>query len=172
MGMGLRAARAGVAGIVVISAALAACAAEPTPPEPDVTIAPAEDYGVNVQRCMTEFGWKVEVEWDGGVSSEVTPRDQMEKYTADLQKCHKRFGYDRLPEPPTYEEAARLYDAYLEVADCVRELGFYVPDPPSRNDYAERLASGGIAPWHPYPAPTGDVSIEDVRRMNEECPAP
>src|SRR5690606_7560589 len=42
------------------------------------------------------------------------------------------------------------YDILLKVADCVRDLGYDVPDAPSRQTFVDELVSYPIPSWHPY----------------------
>jgi hypothetical protein len=134
------------------------------------TSAPAQDYGVNMQRCLAEDGWDVEVTSDGGIAGGF-PRDQSNRFIENHMACIRRFGYDLTPPHLTYEEASELYEALLDVADCMRQLGYHVSEPPSRHAYAERLASGGFAEWHPHQA-VGFASPSDRERVAQECPHP
>jgi hypothetical protein len=135
---------------------LAACTAGgPDPAGQVATVAPVEDFGVNMQRCMAEAGWDVAVTWDDGIDSGQIPPGQFDRYQDDQAACLRRFGYDRAPRPYTFGEAVELYDKLLDVAACVEELGYSVPEPPGRQAYAEHLAGGGLAQWHPHESRPG-----------------
>jgi hypothetical protein len=147
--------------------AVAACASGESGGDERPPLPSAQDFAVTMQQCLSDEGWEVEVSWDGGIEFSL-PADQTDQFMAAQQVCLERTGYDR-PMEYTLEEAASLYDELLEVADCVRDLGYAVADPPSRQAYAEQLARGEHATWHPYYG-AGATSPDEVREKWEACP--
>lgn len=158
---------------LAVAAALVGCSGgDPPSMTPQPTMAPVEDFAINMQRCLGEKGWEVEVSWDNSIGMSGLPPEQRDQYDADVQVCLAAFGYDEPPRPLTQEEAQDLYDAMLLVAECVRGLGYTVPDPPSKQTYAEWLTTpGGLAKWTPYSG-IPMTSRDDRKRAQQECPPP
>jgi hypothetical protein len=165
-----------LASATALAVALASCSAagdEVEHVDDPPTRAPSEDYASNMVACMTEKGWDVEENWEGGFDS---PRGgllpgQVQQFNSDTDECESRFGYD-LPAPPlTQEEVEQLYDVLTgPVTECVEALGYSVPDPPSRQAYVEHLIGGGLADWHPYYVT--DESMAAYEKIRRNCPVP
>lgn len=164
------------ASAAVIVGALAACSSgeEQGSAVGGVTREQAEAFGVNMVGCLTDKGWKVELdEEDGGVfNPEPIPDEQRDRFLADRQACVEKFGYDQLPRW-TREDAEAYYDALVEAADCVRGLGYPVPEAPSRQTVVENLMNGRLPGWNPYEDVTRNPeSITEINRVFAECPQP
>jgi hypothetical protein len=161
-----------LAGAAVVTVALASCTApqaEPTETASDVVSADA-----NMVQCMADKGWEVQLDNDGGWSTTVgVPDEQLEQFDADVDDCRATFGLDQPPPPLTQQEAEELYDLLTgAVADCVRNLGYTVPEPPSRQAYVELLTGGGLADWHPHYVPEAEASFAVYQEVRAECPVP
>lgn len=76
----------------------------------------------------------------------------------------------------TEENASAYYDALLASAECLAELGYPVPEPPSRSESITSMLNGDgiIDPmWDPYEALLVEgVSGTDVEAALAECPQP
>lgn len=160
-----------LAGAAVVTVALASCTspqAEPTETASDVASADA-----NMVRCMTDKGWEVQLDNDGWSTTVGVPVEQLEQFDSDMDDCRATFGLDQPPPPPTQQEAEEAYDLLTgAVSDCVRELGYTVPEPPSKRAYVENLTSGGLADWHPYYVPEAEESFAVYQEVRAECPVP
>jgi hypothetical protein len=164
--------RSGGGAVLLAALLLTGCGSEDTAtPDAARSLAPAEDFADNMHRCMSEKGWETEISWDGGLGLSGVPADQVDQVDADVRECRERFGYDRPARIPSQQEAEELYDALMDVAECVRERGFPVPDPPSRQAYVEDFLTDGYVTWHPYDTVRQNAANE-LPQIAEACPAP
>lgn len=121
--------------------------------------------------CMVDRGWeltRVGDTWLDGFESGGIPEEQWDAYQADDQECGEISGRADLGAPSvSVEEAGSLYDLFIGVADCVRGLGYDVPEAPSRQAFVDGLVSYPIPIWHPH-------ELNGVWRpdLEEECPVP
>lgn len=123
--------------------------------------------GEEYARCMQDRGWNAE--WDGvGVQSDY-PLDQEDEFRADEKACREETGFGDFI-PYSAAELDDLYDAMIEVAECMQENGLPVDDPPSREFYAEVVGGGGLG-WHPYDAVYRD-GIDAIAQAEAACPLP
>lgn len=161
------------ASAVVIVMALAACtSSEPPAESADAESAPVESFAINMVECMTNRGWNVHADsaensWsmDDGI-----PESQLGQFESDTRSCEEKYGYDQLPPPPSRAEAERIYDQ-LQVAECVRELGYPVDDPQSKQSYVEELMASEIPSWHPYGQVVESMTFEsELSEVMEACP--
>lgn len=136
--------------------------------QPPSMHAPADELARKMVQCMGDKGWDVKVHPDGGLEANY-PNDQAERYIGDNEQCREETGFGR-SSPVTAEQAAKIYDELLRVADCVRALGYDVSEPPSKQAYVEGLMNGRL-PWHPYSNVFEDGPNEAARRqLNDKCP--
>jgi hypothetical protein len=123
--------------------------------------------------CMVDRGWELTRlgdRWIDGSESGGIPEEQLDAYHADDEECGQQSGRADLGTPSvSAEEAALLYDLLLEVAVCVRDLGYQVPDPPSKQSFVDDLVAYPIPAWHPHNASTAP---EDRQRIMTQCPVP
>lgn len=98
---------------------------------------------------------------------------QEDQYRADYDICVDQVQPDE-PRPPMTEEQAETYfDALLEVADCVRGLGYQVAEPPSRQAAVEALQQPIIdLGWDPYEDPVRNAGTEEIDNVYRACPQP
>lgn len=125
---------------------------------------------------MSEKGWDASVEPDNRWSVSGIPDDQLDREEADSAACEAQFGYDQAPPPITREEAEATYVEMLDVATCVRNLGFPVSDPPSEQTYVDDLVSNRF-PWNPYDAiwdglRNNQLNLSDLAEAEAKCPIP
>jgi hypothetical protein len=156
--------------IVAMVGLLAACAGSaPDPAEPGPAANPSEA----IAACLQEKGWDATAHPDNSVSGEV-PIEQRDQYLADEEDCLDQVQPDQ-PRPPMSEQQAEAYfDGLLEVADCVRGLGYEVAEPPSRQAAVEALQQPIInLGWDPYEQPVrGSSTEEEIDGVYRACPQP
>jgi hypothetical protein len=155
----------------------------PPPPSPDATSATAgagplaigpsdedeEAYRQTWLRCLRDRGWETTVHADGSFSTQV-PDDQDDVYHADFEDCQEEAGVHLPPLEVTPKYAGAVYDRLLEVAECVRDLGYHVPDPPSRQAFVDALVAYPIPAWHPYNSAYEAGGPGSQQRVETECP--
>jgi hypothetical protein len=179
---------AGVAAVVALAgcttdAPEAGAPASPTQPAAAPPAAPppfeteyarlVEHYIRDMVGCLTDLGWEVIDHGDSYESPHDIPDDQFEQYAADVELCEAQFGYDDLPPPyVTRPEAELLYGLLLDVADCIRDLGYDVPDAPSQQAFVEALVTYPIPAWHPYDSFYEDNDWSAIGQIERECPTP
>ena len=121
---------------------VAACSASPNPPpsaeEPTVEGNAIEHgYAVSIAKCLTDIGWEVQVDPQGGwgVVSEM-PEEQRPLYEADYQECLKELGLNDFTV--TEETASVSYDNNTRVIECLAAEGFPVEEAPSRSSFINK----------------------------------
>ncbi len=123
-------------------------------------------YYQNLAQCMTDLGFPTNILADGdGITSNGRGGN-----TEALAMCEQQVGpHPDMPPPPTEEELREYFTLVLEVADCLREEGLPVVEPPSAEVYVETylasLSGSGEAPWWPYGGDPGPATFE-------ACPFP
>ncbi|HIW62414.1 MAG TPA: hypothetical protein H9881_08160 [Candidatus Stackebrandtia excrementipullorum] len=129
------------------------------------------EWATDMADCLTDKGWNVTAGSDGSLSAE-TPTEQYEQYESDREDCSAELGYDQPLPVRTAEEAEAYFDALLEAADCVRDLGYTVADPPSRQYAVEQIQQPVIdLGWDPYDA-VRPLSEETIEEVFTACPEP
>lgn len=116
----------------------------------DVDIVDLDHYLINelIVQCAHDHGIPVNLDPAGdGILFENVPVEQSRQASEIVAGCRNGlnipigdgpyFGY-------TLEQAQRVYDHYLWVADCLTEAGYPPPDPPSFDFWLETQT------WHPY----------------------
>lgn len=151
--------------VLVVGAGLVGCGSDDAVSGVDAEAAPeAKLYVPLMVDCLTEAGWTVSPTGDGGIEMDYPP-DQADEYDAAHQKCLAETGFDRPPAPLSAGELNDLYDHFLEVRNCVVELGYTPERPVSRSDFVD---SGGAA-WGPYSG-VAPSSPEEGAMIQRECP--
>lgn len=118
--------------------------------------------------CLDAKGWDVRADSDGGVVVGGFPEEQHDRFLEDQAECLSEHG-SALTQAITAEEAERLWDELLAVAECVRALGYHVPEPPSRQAAVEALQRTPIMlEWWPHDG----VPPAEQNRSYAECPPP
>lgn len=151
---------------LLLAAALAVassgCSANNESPEPagPASQSPSVD---DVAACLRDRGWEVEVTWDDGIQA-VYAEEQAEQYRADMEECRLAAGFPKDPPPMTEERAKKFYDKWLGIAECVRDLGFDIDDPPSEQAFVEALVAHDFI-WDPIT----HVPAGSYERVAREC---
>lgn len=156
----------GLASVVSLTF-LAGCSGAPAV-EPSSQAANLDDWGDNMQGCLEEAGWEVEITPDGGIRNNV-PEGQESTYDADYSACEASFGYD---VPPTYtdEEVRAIYEEVVATATCLEEHGHSPGTPPTEQTFVEQVQSGPGG-WDPYSDLYPEaMSDERYYAALEECP--
>lgn len=134
---------------------------------------PGDEYLAALATCLTDAGWKAEVESDGGLSVDSVTAEQREAFIEEKERCQTSLGTPPQERPLTDMEIGRIYDYYVdELTACVVRLGYSVSEPPSRESFVSDYYSADAELWSPYDAPANslDVSEEEWLRLNDECP--
>lgn len=149
-----------------------ACSAS-EPPRSDLadgalSLAPAADV---VYRCLTDKGWDVTIDWQGGieVDSESVPVEQYDIFDADSDACWAVID-DRVKSMQP-EEISEIYDDELTTRECLIDEGYSIDDPPSEQQYIDTFHGRR---WSAYGnnIPLDTLSDEEWRALNEKCPQP
>ena len=120
--------------------------------------------------CLTDRGWDVEADpVNGGISAIEIPPSQQSAYDADYEECNTEALAD-LPDF-TRDVAEDFYDDLVASGECLKELGYSVPEPPSKQASVDSMLDGDIIDplWDPYSKIAGSGVWEDAL---EECPQP
>jgi len=154
--------------------------AEPTPVATE-TLSYAQRMEVWTERtaaCMRERGWPARSN-GMGIDSFGYPYDQHDIMTADMLDCWNLYGSPSEPKQSAEitPEAATNYFAALNVeAECLRELGFTFPDPPSEQSFIDGLLGDeGLLVWDPFLAVQSDQRYAlgiTMTEAKETCPVP
>lgn len=160
-----------MAGATCLALLFAGCSVPSESPEPNPTSTVADsDWGnwaSNMENCLKEAGWDVNVSPDGSVGITL-PESQQTAYDADHKTCEKSFGYDKEPVH-TEEQFRALYPRMLETVECIRSEGFDPGTPPSEEAYVDQMLGDGG--WDPYGAIYPDVVQEDgYYELLQKCP--
>jgi len=131
-----------------------------------------EEQVRDLVRCLNDRGWETEILPGSNTYRTVVPPEQMDRYNADIEECQAEIGVDMSPPQVTPQEASKLYDILLEVADCVRGLGYHVPEAPSRQSFVDDLVSYPVPSWHPYDPVYESGGSAGIQRVEAECPIP
>lgn len=134
----------------------------------------SQQYAELMYACLTEKGWDVELTEFGEFEASF-PDDQKDAYHADSEACREEHNLDKPPPPMSRDAASEYFDLMLEAAECLKDLGHAVPEPPSREAFIATMTtldpSGDF--WDPYleamDAATSQEEWDEVRRA---CPQP
>lgn len=124
-----------------------------------------------VASCLRESGWAVDFsESDGSYEVAGIPEAQASQLQADELACGEEF----LPEAVgvsdvTPEQWTQMYKAELEVAECLRQEGYGVPEAPTEQAFVDSYVSGTGEPWSPY-ASVPALGDSEWNRLNKTCP--
>ncbi len=96
-------------------------------------------------QCLRDHGVSVEESGPIGISYTGTEQQGM-LWMAYFEACMAGLN---LPDESTLtpEDFGDVFDFWLDQADCFRELGFLIPDPPSRDSFIETYP---VVDWVPH----------------------
>jgi hypothetical protein len=126
-----------------------------------------DELAVFLQSCLAQAGYEAIVEPDGGITMRV-PKDQHDAAVDARTACLTSFPeYDPDPPPPSAEELAAHFAALARSADCLENLGYDVPDPPTFDTWS---ANPGM--WYPHDAVARAVEFDEWEALLRDCPQP
>jgi len=164
-------ARGSLAALTALAFLLVGCSADSHTPPP----APAHQNPLEeVVSCLDDAGYPGFVIENGGVRS---PSDISEDQFGPMQEavvaCQKQAGFylDGIPA----EELPRLYDLELVEQDCLRDLGYDSPPPPSVQTFIDEYGTEDA--WEAFGAvfyglPDSEQTEELYNSLQRECPRP
>jgi hypothetical protein len=116
-------------------------------------------------QCMRDQAMPVHQDNLGGVDFTRVPDEQNHIALAVLLACKKGLNQPP-PKPLTVDQLAEAYAYRLALADCVRDQGYDVEDPPSLDKFTE---DEGM--WSPYPPfMEGPLAIGSLERTCPQSP--
>lgn len=153
-------------GLVVV---LAGCGGAPSAREsyrPGELSGVPPNFGVNMQACLADAGWDVDVTSDGGVQTSI-PEESEGVYDAAVADCQAEFGYDKAVEL-TDAQYGKLHAALIELVRCLSDEGFTVTDVPSKQAFTD----GAL--FDPYGElyDTNQLAAADFETLQRSCPQP
>ncbi|WP_230671708.1 hypothetical protein [Rathayibacter sp. Leaf248] len=145
-----------------VSIGLAGCAPALSTKAPDVGILfGSAEVNEAKASCLKERGWTIDLQDDGTIFADF-PEEQVEAYQADSTACLKEAGID--PDAPMTQDQYRAAFAwYEEIASCLLDAGWSVPDKPS---YEVFKTSYDTDPWIPW----SEVPGEQIMDAHSTCP--
>lgn len=160
---------------MAIVAVVAAAGCTTGDDEPTETGAGPEEMAgpADMVECLAGKGWEeVEVKPDGSYIAAV-PAEQRSEFEAAERECIAELGLDQ-PWSLNEAQAEAYFDALLEAAECVRDMGYDVAEPPSRQAAVEEIMVPPIdLGWDPYEAPVlGAGSGDELDELYAACPRP
>lgn len=126
--------------------------------------------------CLEAKGWQMEVNLDNSysVGGDGIPEEQVEQYFTDQDDCRRQLGHDQPLPPMTRAQAEVYFEHLLAVADCVRDEGYPVGEPPSRQVAVEALMQPTIdlGDWPYGPLHESGISPLELEALYAACPLP
>jgi hypothetical protein len=120
-------------------------------------------YVERLAACLRAAGWEAEVGDDGeSVSFDHGTEANRDEFRQDKRACDVV-----VPPPPvvplTDSEIRAMYAYWLEMRDCLANLGYLTSDPPMEDEFVRTWATG---PWSPYL----DLPGRALDRADDRCP--
>jgi hypothetical protein len=117
--------------------------------------------------CLNENGFDTDVQF-GGVGG-VIPEEQMETYKIAQYVCDVQYPVDPIySQELSEDQRGSLYDYYADKATpCLKDLGYEISDPPSRDVFIEKYSTGV---WNPYDAVNASSTNEKYEEAIAKCP--
>lgn len=121
--------------------------------------------GWDMEWCMDELGWEVTAHPDGGGVGFGGVADQAVGMDSAMEACTDFLGL-RDMDPFTEDFLTLQYDNNLQIADCLRGMGFAVDDPPSREVYVQQTIAKRWTAWNVHEhVPDGQLGT-----VQRQCP--
>lgn len=124
------------------------------------------DWVSRYVECARRFGAAAEVDLQSGSISQAYAPGRPTDQGLDAQ-CVEDIGYPPKPPELTMPFLRGLYALLVQQGDCLRQNGYAISDPPSRDEWVENY--GGLS-WNP---------LTDVQKAGREvseadalCPQP
>lgn len=121
-----------------------------------------------VVECVKERGFPAEFVPPDGVHH-LAPPDQQDASLEAGEQCLAEVDrrYPRTPAPSREQE----FRAQLTVAECLRKLGYDIPQAPTFDAWVESFADPEQDPWLPY-AFLPPMNLQDWIKVDSACPQP
>ncbi len=114
-----------------------------------------------LDECLQDKGWPEQIVHDAFRSKVSVTLQGWEsdptRFASDVETCYEAYGPSPAPPALTRDIAAEGWERQMKARDCLKEKGFSLPDPPSREAYVDAHMRG---------EPTGTIEL-DIRK-NEE----
>lgn len=129
---------------------------------------PPQGYLRQVAECMRVRGWDAVYDPEDGSMLLQVPESQRARADADRRECELAAGLPTGDPPPfTDDQLTVLYQHEIKIVECLRRLGYEVPDPPSEQVFKADYEAGRVAlAYSSLPR----VDQAEWRRINRECP--
>lgn len=122
--------------------------------------------GTDMQWCMHELGWQVEAHPDGGGVSYEGIAEQAGAMDTAFVACQETMHYD-VDDYLTPDFLTVDYDDRVRVAQCLRDEGYEVGDPPSREAFTDQSIRERLVLWDPL----AEVPVGQLDAARASCPA-
>jgi len=156
---------------VVFLVMLGACSVEstPTPVQADGEYLAYPERIDLVVACVEERGFEASSYRGFGVRIEYAGKEQEEIATRAEGECWEEVE-QRFPAPPPLSHEERYY-YMLDVAECLRDLGYDIPEAPSLEAYVDQMSADrpSIDLWDPYSILMGR-GVDTYAIQREQCP--
>lgn len=156
---------------VVFLVVFSACSAEtsPSPVQPDGEYLSYPERIDLVVACIRDRGFEASSARGFGVRVEYAGEDQAEIATRVEGECWEEVE-QRYPLPPPLSHEDRYY-YLLDVANCLRDLGYDIPEAPSLEAYVDQMSAEepSIDLWDPYRI-LSMRGVDTYAIQREECP--
>lgn len=118
---------------------------------------------------MQEQGWDVTVDLSVDSLGSVVSVDQADAYDAAYAGCTGQFPANNLAlADVTPQQWTKLHADESATAECLRGLGYTIPEIPTEQTFIEQYPSD---PWSAY-SYLPDLGQQDNTAANEACPQP
>lgn len=124
------------------------------------------DWNGRYVECARSFGADASLAPQYAITNPVAPGRPTTESGLDAE-CVAKLGSQPTPPPPSKQLLRGWYALLVEQAQCLREHGFTVTDPPSRDEFVENYS---VSSWYPL----NDVSDagQDLVKADAQCPQP
>lgn len=133
------------------------------------------NYAPTMVTCLAEAGFSATAVGGGGLEFGEVPKSQDKVAAIATYECTAQYTihpYYNLP--PSKTVLTKMYAWYTEVsAPCLRANGIDVPEPPTRDTWAEGYTASQPSwlPWNSVPGPTSaNPSTAGWDNLERKCP--
>lgn len=120
------------------------------------------EYNHWVGSCIEAAGFGVEIHDDGYMVRQGEQEDAANEAVAQCRQAAVDSGLIAERQPPDADDFSAWYDAYQLTYDCLKDHGYPVSTPPSRDAYID---SEGVN-WHPYE----QIDPSEIAQIESQCP--
>lgn len=122
-------------------------------------------FGEDMAWCMGELGWEATVEDEGRSFQVFHDESQADEFEAASEACTEATG--QADHDFFTDDALSVgYDDRVQQAECMRELGYEISEPPSREVFIEQSQQERIAVYEP----SLDIPQSENEAAQEACP--